>query len=115
MHAVAKHLDVVDFHVAQVPGGVNKLQRLIVNAFVAVGAVCLDAAPQVDVYCFKKRLPFVSQSQCPVITLQWEVQLSPLPIGKAALTHRHKPALGMTTSEWIDVNSQHWLQRAVFS
>lgn len=45
VHAVAKHLDVIDFHVAQVPGRVDKLQRFVVDALVAIGAVGLDAAP----------------------------------------------------------------------
>lgn len=45
MHAVAEHLDVIDFHVAQVAGRVDKLQGFVVDALVAIGAVGLDAAP----------------------------------------------------------------------
>lgn len=115
MHAVAKHLDVIDFHITQVPGRVNKLQRFVVNALIAIGATGLDATPQVDVYCLKKRLPFVPQSQGPVVTLQREVQPSPLPVWKAVLTDRHEPALRVAASEGVDVNGQHGLQGAVFS
>lgn len=115
MHAVTKHLNVIDFHITQVPGRVNKFQRFVVNALIAIGAIRLDATPQVDVHCLKKCLPFVAQSQRPVITLQWEVQFSPLPVWKAVFIHRHKPALGVAASEGIDVHSQHGLQGAVFS
>lgn len=115
MHAVAKHLNVIDFHIAQVPRRVNKFQRFVVNALIAIGAVGLDAASQVDVDGLKKGLPFVPQSQGPVIALQGEVQLSPLPVWKAVFIHRHKPALRVAASEGIDVDSQHGLQGAVFS
>lgn len=115
MHAVAKHLNVIDFHIAQVPGRVNKLQRFIVNALVAIGATGLDATSQVDVHGLKKCLPFVPESQRPVVALQWEVQLSPLPVWKAVFTHRHKPALRVAASKGVDVDRQHRLQGAVFS
>lgn len=62
----------------------------------------------------EKGLPLVPQGQGPVITLEGEVELSPLPVGEAVFADRHKPALRVAASERVHVHGQHGLQGAVF-
>lgn len=61
----------------------------------------------------KKGLPLVPQGQGPVITLEGEVELSPLPVGEAVFVDGHKPALRVAAPERVNVHGQHGLQGAV--
>lgn len=62
---------------------------------------------------FKKALPSVSESQRPVITVQWDTQLGPLPVWISVLADWHGPALRVAAPERIDKHGKCRLQSAV--
>lgn len=63
--------------------------------------------------CLKKALPSVSESQRPVIAVQRDTQLGPLPVWISVLTYRHGPALRVAAPERIHKHRKCWLQSAV--
>lgn len=92
VHAVAKHLDGVDLHIAQVTSRFRHFQRLVVHAIVQ-SLLSLYPAPKVDVDGLKKSLPLVAQRQSPVVALEGQVQLGGLPVGETVLVGWDVPAL----------------------
>lgn len=117
VHAVTEQLHAVHLHVADVVGRLHFLQRLIVQCHVPVSSChshrVPDITPQVEMNCLKKALPPVSQSQCPIIAVQGDIQLGPLPVGVSVLTYRHGPALRMAAPKGIHKQRQCWLKSAV--
>lgn len=69
MHAVAKDLNGVDLHVAQVTSRFRHFQRLVVHAVIH-SLLGLYPAPKVDVNGLKESLPLVAQRQSPVVALE---------------------------------------------
>lgn len=112
MHAVAKHLDGVDLHVAQVASGFRHFQRLVVHAIIQ-SLLGLYPAPKVDVDGLKESLPLVAQRQSPVVALEGEVQLGGLPVGETVLVDGDVPALRVASSEGVDVEGEGRLKGAV--
>ena len=112
MHAVAKDLDAVDLHVAEVPGGIGHLQRLVVNAVVQA-ILRFYPTPKVNVNGLKEGLPLVAERQRPVVAFEGEVQLGGFPVGEVVLVDGDVPALRVAPAERIDVEGECWLQGAV--
>lgn len=112
MHAVAKDLDAVDLHVAEVPGGIGHLQRLIVNAIIQA-VLCFYSTPKVNVNGLKEGLPLVAERQRPVVAFEGEVQLGSLPVGKVVLVDGNVPALRVAPTERVDVEREGRFQGAV--
>lgn len=112
MHAVAKDLDAVDLHVAEVPSRISHLQRLIVDALVQA-IVGFYSASQVNVNGFKECLPLVAKCERPVVAFEGEVQLGSFPVGKVVLINRNVPALRVAPAKRIDVESEDRFQGAV--
>lgn len=70
MHAVAKDLQTVDFHVAQVGRVVIQVQRLVKKRLIDGGIISDDATAQVNVHRFEEGLPLAAKSEGPVIALE---------------------------------------------
>lgn len=113
VHAIAKNLDAVDFHVAQTLSRVGYFDGLVVNTVVSP-SVSLYPATKVDVDGFKESLPLVAQCQRPVITFKRQIQFGGLPVWKAVLIYRDVPTLRVASSKRVDVKSESGLQGAVF-
>lgn len=103
VHAVAKQLHAVHFHVADVVGRLRVLRGIVEHARVLPASGGVSAvAPQIKMNRLEKTLPPVPQSQRPVVAVQRDVQLGPLPVRVSMLTNGHGPALRMAAPERID-------------
>lgn len=107
MHAVAKHLHAVDFHVAQIGRLVVQVQRFVKKGLVDYGIVGDDTAAQVNVHRLEEGLPPAVKIEGPVIALERGVQLSSFPVWKVKLVDGHEPALRVTAPEGVDVDGRH--------
>lgn len=113
VHAVAKHLQAVDFHVAKIGRLVVQVQRFVKKGLVDDGVVGDDATAQVNVHSLKEGLPPAAEIEGPVIALERGVQFSSFPVWKVLLVDGHEPALRVTAPEGVDVDCRHGFQRAV--
>ena len=116
VHAVSEQLHAVHFHVADVVGRLCGLRRLVVHGDVLVSAgYCRvpDPTPQVEMNRLEKALPSVSESQRPVVAVQGDIELGPLPVRVSMLTYGHGPALWVAAAEGIHKQGQGRLQSAV--
>ncbi len=113
MHAVAKDLQAIDFHVAQVGRVVVQVQWLIKKRLVDGGIVCDYATAQVNVHRFEEGLPLAAKSEGPVIALERGIQFSSFPVWEVLLVDGYKPALRVAAPEGVDIDSRHGFQRAV--
>lgn len=113
VHAVSEQLHAVHLHVADV-GLLCSLHGIIVHCLVSTGySKVPGAAPQVEVNRLEKAFPSVSQCQRPVVAVQRQIQLGPLPVRVSVLTYGHSPAFRVTAPERIHKNRQCRLQSAV--